>query len=182
MKNLFYLILIFAVFFISPTMSAQTITGNTIICSSESFTASTWGANYQWVASPNLSLSNQWANPVTVSAAGSGAAKLSYLDNNQTVIKTIDIWVGVPVITSIDGPTSTPNYQYASYSAVIPYAANPTSYQWILNPQLSNNLYGASSSRLDIAFYDAGYYQLVVRAENSCGWGPYYVLNSLYVY
>ena len=79
---------------------------------------------------------------------------------------------------SISGPSSTPNGQYATYYAIKTSNDTPVaSYEWILNPKLNNNLYGASSSVLDIAFYTAGYYQLVCRAYNACGWGPYTTKN-----
>jgi hypothetical protein len=89
--------------------------------------------------------------------------------------------LNTPVVTSITGPTGTPNMQYASYTANVSPGSNPTNYQWILNPQLNNNLYGADSRVLDIAFYTAGNYQLVCRAYNPCGWGEYTV-TGLTVY
>ena len=176
MKNILY-ILIFAGFFISTILSAQ-IDGDVIICSgSTSYTATTWGKDYQWVVSMNLSLSNKTDNPVTVTANGTGAAWIELKDEKGKTVKLLNIWIGGPIVSSISGPTSTPNGQYARYSANVPTDSNPTNYQWILNPQLNNNLYGASTAYLDIAFYTVYYYQLVVRAENTCGWGPYYVTN-----
>ncbi|MDR0749704.1 MAG: T9SS type A sorting domain-containing protein, partial [Tannerellaceae bacterium] len=86
-------------------------------------------------------------------------------------------YVGAPVVTGITGSTSVPNGQYAAYHANVPSESSPANYQWILNPQGNNNLYGASTASLDIAFYTAGSYQLVCRAYNSCGWGDYKVIN-----
>ena len=83
-----------------------------------------------------------------------------------------------PRVTSISGNTSVPNGQYANYRANTNSGSQPiTNYQWILNPQLNNNLYGANTSSLDIAFYTAGNYQLVCRAYNACGWSDYFVTN-----
>ena len=80
-------------------------------------------------------------------------------------------------ITSITGSTSVPNGQYATFRANTNSGSNPTNYQWILNPQSNNVLYGSNTSVLDIAFYTAGNYQLVCRAYNAGGWGDYYVTN-----
>jgi len=85
----------------------------------------------------------------------------------------IDVWIGKIPVTSISGPSSTPNNQYADFYANIPSGANPTNYQWILNPQLNNNIYGDTTYHLSVAFYTAGLYQVVCRANNSCGNGEY---------
>ncbi|MDR0795105.1 MAG: M4 family metallopeptidase [Tannerella sp.] len=115
------------------------------------------------------------------------AAQYLFGSMSFEVIAVTNAWhaVGIgnrhlPVITSITGPTNTPNGQYATYWAnTHPQLPYPTSYQWILNPQLNNNLYGTSSAVLDIAFYTAGDYQLVCRAfnQNDGGWGDYHVIN-----
>ena len=167
-------------------MNAQSITGASNMCSgpeSYSFSGS-WVSGYQWVASTNLSISGSSVNSsVTVTPNGTGEAWVQVINGVGAILVKKVIWIdaGTINVTSISGPTSTPNGQYASYFASVPSNTRPTSYQWILSPQLNNNLYGASTAYLDIAFYTAGYYQLVARAYNACGWGEYYVTN-LYVY
>ena len=74
------------------------------------------------------------------------------------------VWVGAPVISSISGPTSTPNNQWATYTAQLQSALSaPTAYNWILNPLNGNSVYYYGST-CDIAFYNSGTYQLVVQA------------------
>jgi hypothetical protein len=86
-----------------------------------------------------------------------------------------------PIITSINGPSSHPNGQYADFSAVFaPYSAipnNASSYQWVLSPVNGNNVYGANTAYFSVAFYNAGYYQVLCKAQSSCGWGEYFVKN-----
>lgn len=95
-----------------------------------------------------------------------------------------DVWVGAPVISSISGPISAPNNQWATYTAQLQSALSaPTAYNWILNPLNGNSVYNYGST-CDIAFYNSGTYQLVVQAKNTCtgsGYGPYYV-TGIYVY
>lgn len=94
------------------------------------------------------------------------------------------VWVGAPVITSISGPTSTPNNQWATYTAQLESGLSaPSGYSWTLNPLNGNSVYNYGST-VDIAFYKSGSYQLVVQAKNTCsgtGYGPYYV-TGIYVY
>lgn len=84
------------------------------------------------------------------------------------------VYVGKPVIT-IEGPNRTPNTGYAKYRAEYDGRCSPTSFEWILNPQGNNSVYGANTSTFDIAFYQAGSYQIVVRAANKYGMGEYTV-------
>jgi len=158
------------------------ISGPNAVCpgSSASFTSSVWGSGYQWVASTNLSIANNTANPVSVSFTGSGTtAWVKVEDPYGGKVEQKELWIGKVNVTSISGPSSTPNLQYADFYANIPSGAivNSTDYQWILNPQLNNNLYGSNTYHLEIAFYTAGSYQVVCRAYNSCGWGEYTVMG-----
>ena len=84
------------------------------------------------------------------------------------------VYVGKPVIT-IEGPNRTPNTGYAKYRAEYDGRCSPTSFEWILNPQGNNSVYGANTSTFDIAFYQTGSYQIVVRAANKYGMGEYTV-------
>lgn len=84
------------------------------------------------------------------------------------------VYVGKPVIT-IEGPNRTPNTGYAKYRAEYDGRCSPTSFEWILNPQGNNSVYGANTSTFDIAFYQTGNYQIVVRAANKYGMGEYTV-------
>jgi hypothetical protein len=156
------------------------ISGPSIVCSgsSSTFTVNNAPASYTWNKSSNLTLVSTSGNTATFSKNGSsnGNGWVSIVVNNVEAIRE-NVYVGTPVVTSITGPTNTPNGQYANYHANVATGTIPTNYQWILNPQGNNNLYGASSVSLDIAFYTAGNYQLVCRAYNSCGWGEYKTIN-----
>ena len=89
-------------------------------------------------------------------------------------------WFGPPEL-DISGEFRVPNGQYARFEAVYANAASPTSFEWILNPTNGNTIYGANTAFLDVAFYNAGNYQLVVRATNAHGVGEYCV-RGLTVY
>lgn len=84
------------------------------------------------------------------------------------------VYVGKPVIT-IEGPNRAPNTDYAKYRAIYDGRCSPTKFEWILNPQGNNSVYGANTSTFDIAFYQTGSYQIVVRAANKFGMGEYTV-------
>ena len=182
MKKLFCTILIFAGFLFSQNIFAQII-GDNGICSSGSatYTASKWDADYQWlVTNMTITSGSTTSQTITVTAnTSTGYGYLSYYNEKQIqqANKTVTILDAVPVVAYISGPFYTPNVQYATYRANLSSTSFASSFQWILNPQLNNNLYGVNTSVLDIAFYTAGDYQLVVRAQNACGFGPYYVTN-----
>ena len=85
--------------------------------------------------------------------------------------------IGKPIISYITGPMSTPNNQWATYNAVLQNSASaPFDYEWILSPLNGNSVYDYGWTA-DIAFYNSGYYQVVARAQNTCGWGSYAVLG-----
>lgn len=83
-----------------------------------------------------------------------------------------EIHIGTPR-PEITGEHRVPNGQYATFRASCRPLANATNYQWILNPVNGNSVYGANSQVLDVAFYNAGSYQVLVRASNSYGTGEY---------
>ena len=160
---------------------ATTITGGqSIICSSPvTFGSTDFLSGYQWSTSTNLTKSNPVTDDsMTVTANGQGAAWIEILDGNGDAISTAkkELWLGKPIII-INGPSSTPNMQQADFYASLPSGANPNSYQWILNPQLNNNVYGANTYHFEVAFYTAGSYQVVCRATNDCGTGDYTTKN-----
>ena len=150
----------------STTASIQNVPNTTI----------TWGGTN--VAYP----SGNTGTTVIVRAAGSttsntGTITASFTidDTPYTVSETV--WVGAPKIDYVSGPTYTPNFQWATYYAQPNnYLMAATDYEWILNPLNGNSVYDYGWTA-DIAFYNSGYYQVVVRAQNTCGWGSYAVLG-----
>lgn len=164
--------------------------GPNIVCDTgATFSISTLpsGVDLIWTKSSNLTIDSSSGNYVVLKANSSGAGSVQAElrgggTNIFSEIKTV--WVGGPVISSISGPTSTPNYQWATYTAQLQSSLSaPTAYNWILNPLNGNSVYNYGST-VDIAFYNTGTYQLVVQAKNACtgaGYGPYYT-TGIYVY
>lgn len=172
-----------------------TITGSDLVCySNTTFTAGnipTGSTMDGWSTSSNLSVQSGEGtlSPVIKAASsgsiGSGWAQINFTSNGYTSGARKEVWVGAPVISSISGPTYTPNYQWATYYAnlVSPMSA-PNDYNWILSPLNGNSIYDYGWTA-DIAFYNSGYYQVVVQARNVCstpGYGPYNVLSGVEVY
>jgi hypothetical protein len=84
--------------------------------------------------------------------------------------------VGKPVLSDITGPTGISNTQSATYQAIYNSLANPSSFQWILNP-LRNSSAISENQYFDIGFGATGTYQVVCRATNACGQGEYFVID-----
>ncbi len=178
-------------FTVTSQPSAPYVSGPTLVCSSgAAFTLNNVpaGNTITWTSSSNLSTSDAHANPCTFVSTGNGSGWVKAdvstgCTQNMFTVNQLDVWSGVPVFSYISGPLTTPNNQWATYY-VEPYNANMdlqnNDYTWTLNPLNGNALYNYGRS-LDIAFYNSGYYQLVVRAENTCGTGDY-TGTSLYVY
>ena len=159
------------------------LTGPNQICSTGgSFTLNNVppGNIITWSSSSNLNPSNIHANPVTFVPTGSGSGWVkatvgTACDSSTFTINQFNVWAGVPEITHISGPTYTPNYQWAAYYAQPNNPAMGVSdYSWTLNPLNGNSVYDYGWTA-DIAFYNSGNYQLVVRGQNTCGWGNYTV-------
>ncbi len=172
-----------------------TITGSDLVCySNTTFTAGnipTGSTMAGWSTSSNLSVQSGEGtlSPVIKAASsgsiGSGWAQINFTSNGYTSGARKEVWVGAPVISSISGPTYTPNNQWATYKASLSSTLSaPDDYNWILSPLNGNSVYDYGWMA-DIAFYNSGYYQVVVQARNSCstpGYGPYYVLSGVEVY
>jgi hypothetical protein len=167
------------------TNLSTSITGPSIVCSNggafEIVDVPT-GASIVWSKSSNLTQSTaQGTNPCTFSANGAGigwiSAQVITACANTTNLPQKAVWVGTPVISSISGPTYTPNYQWATYTAGLSSTLSaPDDYNWILNPLNGNSVYDYGSTA-DIAYYNSGTYQVVVQAHNTCNWGSYTVLG-----
>ena len=161
---------------------APRISGPSLICSSGgSFTVNNLptGATITWSQGPNLArTSAQGSNPCTFSSTGSGSSWIRatlVIGSNTITLPDKVVWSGTPVISYISGPTYTPNNQWATYYAM---PNNPamgvTDYNWILSPLNGNSVYDYGWTA-DIAFYNSGFYQVVSRGQNTCGWGSYTV-------
>jgi hypothetical protein len=161
---------------------AGPVTGPFFVCSSgASFTVNNLPtrANIVWNQGPYLTrTSEQGSNPCTFTSTGSGSSWVRatlITDCGSVTLTDKPVWAGTPVISSVSGPTSTPNNQWAAYYAQPNNPAMGVSdYSWTLNPMNGNSVYD-NGWTADIAFYNAGNYQLVVRGQNTCGWGNYTV-------
>jgi len=164
------------------TIPIPSVSGPTLVCSSGgSFTVNNLptGATITWSQGPNLARTfAQGANPCIFSSTGSGSSWIrATLVKGSNTITLADklVWSGTPVISYISGPTYTPNNQWATYYAIPNNPAmGATDYNWILNPLNGNSVYDYGWTA-DIAFYNSGFYQVVSRGQNTCGWGDYTV-------
>ncbi len=162
------------------------LTGPDIVCSTgATFSISNLpsGVTLTWNKSSNLSEDSNGDDYVVMKATNSGIgwvqAQLSGGGAN-VFSEQKDVAVGTPVISSIDGPGSAPNMQWAYYTAQLQGSANADDYNWILNPLNGNSVYDYGHY-CDIAFYNSGDYQLVGQAYNTCGWGDY-TIKWIHVY
>ena len=133
---------------------------------------------YSWSCSPNLEIVSSTATSVTVLPKYRKAGWIKMNNHNRELeFKT---WYGTPEL-NISGEFRVPNGQYARFEAIYDRSSNPTAFEWILNPVNGNTIYGANTAFLDVGFYNAGDYQIVVRATNAHGVGEYCV-RGLTVY
>ena len=118
-----------------------------------------------------LEIVSQGSNSMLVKYLSKGVGTINIKAGSRTIYQS-SIWAGPPVISSIDGPTRTPNTGYATFRAIYDARCNPTKFEWKVNPT-PGAMFGANSDVLDVAFYQTGSYQVVVRAQNAAGMGEY---------
>lgn len=169
--------------------SGTIISGPSFVCSNGStFSISNLPSfdSIIWSVGPNLSVySGQNTNSPTIKATANGSswvsARLVTACGNISFPQN-EVWAGAPVITFISGPTYTPNNEWATYYAQPNNSLmGATDYFWAISPPNGNVIYDYGWTA-DIAFYNSGDYQLVVRAfNNQCGWGDY-AITGITVY
>jgi len=134
------------------------------------------GATITWSTSSNIEITGgQGTRVVTVrknssSPNGSGTITVVYNHGNGDRTSQKTVWVGYPILYSINGPTS--GYTNSQYY----YQTNPTmnynsgsTYTWSLSPSYNNSIY-SYNDQVDIFFnYPYTYYNLSVSAQNTCG-------------
>lgn len=122
-------------------------------------------------AYPAMDLLSTSGTSTTFKALRDGSSYVRlYKIGGASIEKEIHIGTPVPEIT---GEHRVPNGQYATFRASCPILANATNWHWILDPVNGNTVYGANSQVLDVAFHNAGSYQVLARASNSYGTGEY---------
>lgn len=156
------------------------ISGSSVICTSGTTLSITPPAAFDsivWTCGPNLVISSgQNTNSCNLSATSNGSswvrARLVSACGSITLpAKTV--WAGTPVVTSLTGTSPIGVYQPANYYlGISDYASSPDSYSWGTSPLpgVSITSYGNYAS---IMFTQPGYYQVVAKAHNACGWSDY---------
>jgi len=166
----------------NPTFYAgslkSSITGNTLVCVGNSITFTlnnTPSINYTWTCSSNLTPGSVSGNSKTFSGNSTGSAWVQVNYGNSTIRK--NLWVGVPVISYIDGPTYV-SQGYYSYEAKYDDNSAPTTFKWTFNEVgVGSYVYNSPGPYVGFSFYNDGMYQIVTQATNSCGQGGTTVLG-----
>ena len=163
------------------TLSGPT-PSTSLLCSGSSITLTANNAplSYDWNKSSNISLSGSGSSrSATWNGSNSGPGWVSISLNSTEIAKYNITYVGVPIISSITGPTSVivgGNYQYYANSV----SGSPTSYYWYINNSTSNIYsYGTWASA---NFYYEATYSVSAQAANSCGTGVLAYLQPIWAY
>lgn len=162
-----------------PPSNTPNISGPTLVCSSGgSFTLNNipLGNTVKWKSSSNLSTQNAYANPCIFVSTGNDIGWVKAVLSTSCITgrdsMQYSVWSGTPK-TYISGPGSGYTYHTYTFYANPSTYSNATSFIWNLNPLNSNHIYNLGSYA-DIAFYNpGGYYQILARAQNTCGLGEY---------
>jgi hypothetical protein len=158
------------------------ISGTSVVCASgTTFTIAYLPSGYtvSWTCTStnnNLSIdsSTGYAHATSnISGTGTITAVLHTACGNLTLpAKTV--WVGLPLITSISGPSSVGINEPASFTAQLSLDSSPTSYYWTTSPSSGVTIY-PDGRYASMSFANSGTYQVVARAQNSCGWSDYFI-------
>ena len=156
-----------------------------LICqgSSKTFTASNWQAGYYWDKSTNLSLSSPTSATTTVSAANfssQGDAWLSVKESSGVELaKNNLIWIGEPsfYVSGNKFPMTGGYYPYYVLRNGNSMHTQISQYDWQSVSGTDMILYPSFGEYAEIMFYDPGYYNIVARGCNSCGWSEWAVLE-----
>ena len=154
---------------ISSYVNLYSISGPSVMSNTGTFSYSAPGCTVS--VSSNLEIVSQSGSSMLVKYLSAGLGSISIKAGSRTIYQN-EFWAGTPVITRIDGPTRTPNTGYATFRAIYDARCNPTKFEWKVNPT-PGAMFGANSDVLDVAFYQTGSYQVVVRAQNAAGMGEY---------
>jgi len=141
------------------------------------YTSATWEIKQGEVTKASGSGSTASANNLT-----DGPAEVIFTIHFSCGLKDLtykkDFWFGKPILNYVTGPDE--GYIYNTYTFYAYPQRNPLSqaeYTWILNPLLNNDV-RPYYDYADISFYDAWEgYQVVARAENTCGMTDWALTN-----
>lgn len=169
-----------AIFGITPILDACSgLSGNDIVCSSNNSYSVTIPstASVIWSKSGNLTqVGGNTGTTYTVyatSASGGAGSITATIRNSQGqtfLTRTKSVWAGAPIVTSITGTSTIGTYQPATYYAELSsYASLPDSYSWGTSP-LPGVTITPNGQSASIMFTQPGWYQVVAKAHNACGW------------
>ena len=164
---------------LQPATQIDFTSTHTLRCVGETVTYSVSGfpvGTYTWSNSSNLTpgTTSGHSKPYTATGVSEGWVQIN-CDHGITIRK--DIWVGVPVIYYIDGPTYV-SPGYYSYEAKYNHLSAPYSLYWIQNESgVGYNYQTTASGYAGFTFYNDGMYQIVSQATNTCGQGGTTVLG-----
>lgn len=151
-------------------------TGNSLICSSGDTIKLTeqipinWDISWEFGPHLNIESGGESINSIFLKGVGSGKSWHRAVINTGCDIIELpkrEIWVGSPIISQIEGSFNVPNNSWTTYKALFESNSQINAFEWILNPLNGNVIYNYGSTS-DIAFYNTGQYQLLVRAKNTC--------------
>ena len=167
--------------YLIQTQCTLSVSGSSLICSTESFTIQNLpsGATVQWSASNSkLSLvSGQGTGTATFQKVSNGACTITaqVTIGTTTLSFTKDVWAGTPTAPTVTGWPHTnlfmENTQY-NFGANGNSLAQILEYQWTVIKG-ATLISGGNSSSATFLMDSAGPVSIRVRARNACGWGPY---------
>ena len=164
------------------------VDGPSLVCGASTFSIKSGahsvtpvGTTLLWEKSANLTFNGATNGAsVSVSPNGSGAGWVS-LKVNGVERSRKNVWVGTPVISTINGPHTVQVDGWDSFTAVSANSGgvsmNISSYQWYLSGTSGVDWYiwgSQTGQTINITFYNADTYSMGVRAINSCGTPQHY--------
>ncbi len=167
---------------------APQISGPSVVCSSGSTFLIDNLPNVDsiiWIPGPNVTVhSGQYTDSPVIKATGDGVGGISVRLVNACGEITLGkyLWAGTPVIIGLDGPTYVPSDVDTRYYPLYGYpVASPTNFMWIVTPDdgVSYDSFGWSTL---VNFSNSGYYNIIYRGLNTCGWGDWYYSPTIQVY
>lgn len=168
-----------------PTLDGNyypSISGPTLLCSSGTFTVSYVppGCTVYWDKSSNITLPpDRTTNPIVATANGNGTgwvqASVSTTCGSVT-LPQYTVWVGTPILNNISGPSPYPvdkgctGQPYTFWANPARDANSQSTYQWMVAGGNFDFQYQYQDWATVIFHDQTDYYQVMVRAFNTCGY------------
>jgi C1A family cysteine protease len=157
----------------------ETITGNTVVCSSGTYSVSNIPSGYtvSWTSASNLTLQSASGNSAVFSENGSGASWVQATLHGPAGSFTLpqySVWIGLFNSTVVTGTAAVcPNSLY-TYTAQVPGGHTPSySYSWTYPSGWYNNGQVQNMINLQTPMYNMTYGVVRVAVTNQCGTSGY---------